>query len=161
MVCPRCELENCVSLRPLQGEGWECRATRLRICSLQRIGTQVKRLADLLTHRWRPKDKKESRKACADCKTVLHHLTRRRKAKRPYMGGGKGGEYLHARHQEHGLKACLEVVDRMVEKWKGTKWEDYLRPITLFSASKFDGYMNMADPDKDNDGIAKFSPEGS
>jgi uncharacterized phage protein (TIGR02220 family) len=31
----------------------------------------------------------------------------------------------------------------MVAKWKGTEWEQYLRPQTLFQASKFENYLNF------------------
>ena len=34
------------------------------------------------------------------------------------------------------------VIDKKVEEWQGTKWEDYLRPITLFSDKNFNGYLN-------------------
>jgi uncharacterized phage protein (TIGR02220 family) len=35
------------------------------------------------------------------------------------------------------------VIDNMVAKWKGTEWEQYLRPQTLFQASKFENYLNF------------------
>ena len=34
------------------------------------------------------------------------------------------------------------VIDNKVSSWKGTEWEKYLRPETLFCASKFQGYLN-------------------
>ena len=34
------------------------------------------------------------------------------------------------------------VIDNKVATWKGTEWEKYLRPSTLFNASKFQGYLN-------------------
>ena len=34
------------------------------------------------------------------------------------------------------------VIDRKVEEWKGTEWEKFLRPSTLFG-SKFEGYLNQ------------------
>lgn len=33
------------------------------------------------------------------------------------------------------------VIDKQYEKWKGTEWEQYLRPETLFG-NKFEGYLN-------------------
>ena len=36
------------------------------------------------------------------------------------------------------------VIDRKVEEWKGTEWEKFLRPSTLFG-SKFEGYLNQMD----------------
>ena len=36
---------------------------------------------------------------------------------------------------------CICVIDKQCEKWKGTEWEQYLRPSTLFGA-KFEEYLN-------------------
>lgn len=35
------------------------------------------------------------------------------------------------------------VIDNKVKDWKGTSYEMYLRPATLFSESKFEGYLNQ------------------
>lgn len=34
------------------------------------------------------------------------------------------------------------VIDKKYKEWHGTKWEEYLRPITLFSG-KFQSYLNQ------------------
>jgi uncharacterized phage protein (TIGR02220 family) len=34
------------------------------------------------------------------------------------------------------------VIDKKVADWKGTEYEKYLRPSTLFRPSKFDAYLN-------------------
>lgn len=36
------------------------------------------------------------------------------------------------------------VIDNKTSKWKGTDFDDYLRPSTLFRKSNFDGYLNEA-----------------
>ena len=36
------------------------------------------------------------------------------------------------------------VIDRKVKEWKGTEWEKFLRPSTLFG-SKFEGYLTQMD----------------
>lgn len=41
------------------------------------------------------------------------------------------------------LEDFKQVIDNMVAKWKGTEWEQYLRPQTLFQASKFENYLNF------------------
>ena len=41
----------------------------------------------------------------------------------------------------YGLDDFKKVIDIKVSKWKGTEFEDYLRPGTLFS-NKFEGYLN-------------------
>jgi uncharacterized phage protein (TIGR02220 family) len=38
----------------------------------------------------------------------------------------------------------IKVIDSKVKDWKGTDWEKYLRPITLFSKTKFENYLNGA-----------------
>lgn len=53
---------------------------------------------------------------------------------------------IRARFKEgFNLDDFIKVIDNMTDKWKGTKQEEYLRPSTLFSPSKFEGYLN-ADP---------------
>ena len=39
------------------------------------------------------------------------------------------------------------VIDRKVEEWKGTEWEKFLRPSTLFG-SKFESYLNQREEPK-------------
>lgn len=45
------------------------------------------------------------------------------------------------------LNDFLTVIDKKVREWKGTEWEKYLRPETLFS-NKFEGYLQQ--PFKEN-----------
>lgn len=42
-------------------------------------------------------------------------------------------------YSEDDLKA---VIDKKVAEWKGTEMETYLRPETLFNATKFESYVN-------------------
>jgi uncharacterized phage protein (TIGR02220 family) len=44
------------------------------------------------------------------------------------------------------------VIDNKVKDWKGTEWEKYLRPDTLFRASKFQGYLNEKPAEKKHAG---------
>lgn len=37
----------------------------------------------------------------------------------------------------------FKVIDNKVEQWKNTEQEQYLRPITLFSKTKFESYLNQ------------------
>ena len=81
-------------------------------------------------------------------------------------------EYLNARTGQHfrsGTKATQQhiyarlaegfkpddfkrVVDNMCAVWKGTEWEQYLRPSTLFG-SKFENYLNRKPQNKGANGI--------
>ena len=42
------------------------------------------------------------------------------------------------------LEDFKAVIDYKTSKWKGTEWEKYLRPSTLFSAKNFENYVNEA-----------------
>lgn len=35
------------------------------------------------------------------------------------------------------------VIDKKANEWIGTKWEQYLRPCTLFRKDKFENYLNQ------------------
>ena len=37
---------------------------------------------------------------------------------------------------------CYAIIDKKVFKWKGTDWEQYLRPSTLFNKTKFEEYLS-------------------
>jgi len=66
-------------------------------------------------------------------------------------------ELIHARIEEGFTKDdCFTVIDNKVATWKGTEWEKFLRPDTLFRASKFQGYLNEKPVEKRN----KNSKEG-
>ena len=49
-----------------------------------------------------------------------------------------------ARLKEHyTVDDFKKVIFTMSSKWKGTKFEQYLRPSTLFNEDKFEGYLNQ------------------
>ena len=52
-----------------------------------------------------------------------------------------------ARLREPGVDVAgvLKMIDRQVAKWRGTEMEQYLRPSTLFRASKFNEYYAAKD----------------
>jgi len=37
---------------------------------------------------------------------------------------------------------CVRVIENRAKLWLGTEMDEYLRPSTLFQASKFEGYLN-------------------
>ena len=50
---------------------------------------------------------------------------------------------IRARMEEGFTKEdFFKVIDNKVRSWKNTEWEKFLRPETLFCASKFQGYLN-------------------
>lgn len=54
---------------------------------------------------------------------------------------------ISARLSEPGvdIEGVKKMIDRQCQKWRGTKWEDYLQPSTLFGKEKFDGYFAAKD----------------
>jgi uncharacterized phage protein (TIGR02220 family) len=71
------------------------------------------------------------------------------KANTKFKDGNKANQrIISGRIDEgHTLEDFKTVIDNMVVKWKGTEWEQYLRPQTLFQASKFENYLNFTKPE--------------
>ena len=62
-------------------------------------------------------------------------------------------KHIRARMEEGFTQAdFFTVIDNKVATWKGTDWEKYLRPETLFCASKFQGYLNEKPVEKKHSG---------
>jgi len=50
------------------------------------------------------------------------------------------------------------VIDKKYKDWKGTDWSKYLRPMTLFSKSKFENYLNsITNESKPASNFSKFA----
>lgn len=57
-------------------------------------------------------------------------------------------KHIRARIDEgYTLEDFKTVIDHKVAEWKGTEWEKFLRPSTLFG-SKFEGYLNQREEQK-------------
>ena len=66
-------------------------------------------------------------------------------------------KYLNGRLNDgFTVEDCKHVIDVKAAEWTGTKYAQYLRPETLFSASKFEGYLNQPMPNKTVDDLARF-----
>jgi uncharacterized phage protein (TIGR02220 family) len=48
----------------------------------------------------------------------------------------------------YNLEDFKDVIVTMVAKWKGTEWEEYLRPSTLFTPNNFEKYINLKNKTK-------------
>ena len=58
----------------------------------------------------------------------------------------KTQQLISARIEEgFGIDDFLKVIDKKTAHWKGSRSEKYLRPITLFSKTKFENYLNESD----------------
>lgn len=51
-------------------------------------------------------------------------------------------KFIRARLKTNSVGVLKGVVDKQVNKWKGTDMQMYLRPETLFNATKFESYAN-------------------
>jgi uncharacterized phage protein (TIGR02220 family) len=80
-------------------------------------------------------------------KEVISYLNE--KANTKFKDGNKANQRIISGRLDEGhtLEDFKTVIDNMVAKWKGTEWEQYLRPQTLFQASKFENYLNFTKPE--------------
>jgi hypothetical protein len=83
------------------------------------------------------------------CKEVISYLNL--KAKKNFkVDTASHQKFIKARLKEgFVLEDFKKVVDIMVAKWKGTEYEQYLQPQTLFG-NKMDNYLNQPMPRKVN-----------
>lgn len=81
------------------------------------------------------------------CKEVISYLNL--KAKKNFkVNTASHQKFIKARLKEgYVLEDFKKVVDIMVVKWKGTEYEQYLQPQTLFG-NKMDNYLNQPMPRK-------------
>ena len=81
------------------------------------------------------------------CKEVISYLNLRAK-KNFKVDTASHQKFIKARLKEgYVLEDFKKVVDIMVVKWKGTEYEQYLQPQTLFG-NKMDNYLNQPMPRK-------------
>lgn len=54
---------------------------------------------------------------------------------------------IDARLKEPGvdIDGVKRMIDRQCARWKGTEWDEYLQPSTLFGKEKFDNYYSAKD----------------
>ena len=65
------------------------------------------------------------------------------KTGKTYKAVKTNNQLINARYEEgYTLEDFKAVIDYKTSKWKGTEWEKYLRPSTLFSAKNFENYVN-------------------
>ena len=81
------------------------------------------------------------------CKEVISYLNLKTK-KNFKVDTASHQKFIKARLKEgYVLEDFKKVVDIMVAKWKGTEYEQYLQPQTLFG-NKMDNYLNQPMPRK-------------
>ncbi len=73
-------------------------------------------------------------------KDVIDYLNE--KAGKNFKVAESNNKLIRARYKEgYTLEDFKAVIDYKTSKWKGTEWEQYLRPSTLFG-NKFQNYVN-------------------
>jgi uncharacterized phage protein (TIGR02220 family) len=77
---------------------------------------------------------------------VIEYLNKR--AGKAFRNGAATSKLIAARAKEgYTLEDFKRVIDNKVTEWgKDPKMEQYIRPVTLFQASKFDAYLNQKKP---------------
>ena len=58
-------------------------------------------------------------------------------------------KFIRARLKDYTESDLKAVVDKKTAEWKGTQMQMYLRPETLFNATKFESYINGLTPIKE------------
>ncbi|MBQ6346533.1 MAG: conserved phage C-terminal domain-containing protein [Clostridia bacterium] len=66
-----------------------------------------------------------------------------------------GTQYKHSETSRKPIRArlnegftvedCKQVIRNRWKAWRGTEWQQYMRPDTLFRPSKFEGYLNAGE----------------
>ena len=57
---------------------------------------------------------------------------------------------IKARLKDYTIEELKAVIDLKVKEWKGTKMQQYIRPSTLFNATKFESYIGGLKPIAEN-----------
>ena len=86
-------------------------------------------------------------------KEIIDYLNE--KAKTRYTACKSNTKFIAARLKEYSLEDLKSVIDCKCKEWKGTNMEKYLRPETLFNATKFESYYNQVLLEKDKQADCK------
>lgn len=86
-----------------------------------------------------PKENKS--KYSAECEEIISYLNS--KAGTHYRNVDSNRKLITARMKEgYTVEDFKTVIDKKCDEWKGTDMQQFIRPVTLFQASKFENYMN-------------------
>jgi uncharacterized phage protein (TIGR02220 family) len=84
----------------------------------------------------------EPRSRSAQAEEVLKFLNE--KTGRNFRPTRVNLQFIEARILEgYTMQDCKQVVAMKVREWRGTDMDMYLRPATLFNATKFNQYVGM------------------
>lgn len=111
------------------------------------VKTTVSELKNLQTNKTDNNEIDNNNNKLSICTEVISYLNL--KAKKNFkVDTASHQKFIKARLKEgYVLEDFKKVVDIMVAKWKGTEYEQYLQPQTLFG-NKMDNYLNQPMPRK-------------
>ena len=121
--------------------------SELEILQSGTVNNTVSELEILQTNKTNNNEIDNNNNKLSICKEVISYLNL--KAKKNFkVDTASHQKFIKARLKEgYVLEDFKKVVDIMVAKWKGTEYEQYLQPQTLFG-NKMDNYLNQPMPRK-------------
>ena len=121
--------------------------SELEILQSGTVNNTVSELEILQTNKTNNNEIDNNNNKLSICKEVISYLNL--KAKKNFkVDTASHQKFIKARLKEgYVLEDFKKVVDVMVTKWKGTEYEQYLQPQTLFG-NKMDNYLNQPMPRK-------------
>ena len=119
--------------------------SELEILQSGTVNSTVSELEILQTNKTNNNEIDNNNNKLLICKEVISYLNL--KAKKNFkVDTASHQKFIKARLKEgYVLEDFKKVVDVMVAKWKGTEYEQYLQPQTLFG-NKMDNYLNQPMP---------------
>ena len=109
------------------------------------VNSTVSELEILQTNKTNNNEIDNNNNKLSICKEVISYLNLKTK-KNFKVDTASHQKFIKARLKEgYVLEDFKKVVDIMVAKWKGTEYEQYLQPQTLFG-NKMDNYLNQPMP---------------
>ena len=119
--------------------------SELEILQSGTVNNTVSELEILQTNKTNNNEIDNNNNKLSICKEIISYLNL--KAKKNFkVDTASHQKFIKARLKEgYVLEDFKKVVDVMVAKWKGTEYEQYLQPQTLFG-NKMDNYLNQPMP---------------
>ena len=132
-------------LEILQSGTVKTTVSELEILQSGTVKTTVSELEILQTNKTDNNEIDNNNNKLLICKEIISYLNL--KAKKNFkVNTASHQKFIKARLKEgYVLEDFKKVVDIMVAKWKGTDYEQYLQPQTLFG-NKMDNYLNQPMP---------------
>ncbi len=86
-------------------------------------------------------EKPKSKKYASECEEIINYLNS--KAGTHYRNVESNRKLITARMKEgFSVDDFKTVIDKKCAEWVGTDMQQFIRPVTLFQASKFENYLN-------------------